>query len=159
MQSEGAYNTNSRNVRKMHTQSFKDNNDSDSMRRPFGSALRDSKNMIYQSAQRHQLHRGGTAIFQSVGRLSEDQAPHGSRSNHIYNSPHFKPSSSFNFWNDLTLNQTTRNKWEQQSATIDLNGPIERTGGGNDGNGMGLKSVASTSDLISLRVNNKIGGT
>jgi hypothetical protein len=68
--------------------------------------------LIYQSERRNRSNKGGTAIFQSVGRLSESKVPCGSRSNHVYNSPNFKPSSTFNFWNDLTLNQTTRNKWD-----------------------------------------------
>jgi hypothetical protein len=55
-----------------------------------------------------------------VGRLSDSKAPSGSRSNHVYTSPNFKPSSTFNFWNDLTLNQTTRNKWDNKSVTINL---------------------------------------
>jgi hypothetical protein len=58
---------------------------------------------------------GGSAVFQSQGRLSDDRKPSGSRSNYIFSSPHYKPNSSFNFWNDITLNHTMRNKWENKS--------------------------------------------
>jgi hypothetical protein len=69
---------------------------------------------LYESARRTVPRH--TAIFSSTGRLSEGRAPNGYRSNHVYNSPHYKPNSSFNFWNDLTLNQATRNKWDNKSA-------------------------------------------
>jgi len=46
--------------------------------------------------------------------------PTGQRNNHIYNSPHIRPNASFNFWNDLTLNQSTRNKWDNKAVTINL---------------------------------------
>ncbi len=76
--------------------------------------------MYHSASRRVKSNRGGTAIFQSVGRLSDNKMPSGSRSNHVYTSPNFKPSSTFNFWNDLTLNQTTRNKWDNKSVTINL---------------------------------------
>jgi hypothetical protein len=98
-------------------------------RREFGS----------QSAQR-QHYIKGAAMFLSAGRLSDGMAPHGSRMNHVYNSPHFKPHSSFNFWNDLHLNQSTRNKWENQSATtIEL--PKEN-----------LRSSLSVADMINTKL-------
>ena len=155
---EGTYQFGTRNMRKTQTQSFKEEQHSSG--RPFESALRDStRELLYQSAHRdHQAKRRGTAIFQSVGRLTEDQAPSGSRSNHIYNSPHFKPNSSYNFWNDLTLNQSTRNKWELQSSTINADYNPLGNGGPKVETAIGLKSMGgSTSDLLSLRVNNKIG--
>jgi hypothetical protein len=140
-------------VRKIQTQSFKkeQNYEYSSEQRPFDSGVRDSsRDPLYQSAQRQPVKRRGTAIFQSVGRLMDDQVPSGSRSNHIYSSPHFKPNSSYNFWNDLTLNQYTRNKWEHTSFNPgEDNAKVEVA--------LGFKTIRSTSDLISLQVNNNLG--
>lgn len=92
------------------------------------------------------LEKKGTAIFQSTGRLMDDELPAGVRSNHVYQSPHFKPHSSFNYWNDLNHNQSVRNKWDNKSSSADLIEDFDIISGRKL-----VPAKSTTSDLISMR--------
>lgn len=78
----------------------------------------------------------------------EDELPNGSRSNHVYQSPHFKPNSSYNYWNDLNHNQSVRNKWENKSSNASLIEDFDIISGRKL---FPMKNANSVSDLISMR--------